>query len=143
MPKTFELPLDALKSPYMFYMFHDTQWSSEVDFNLKNPGFTFKIVINKKDECINEQANDIKNSLNKALKNIDKTNKIKKKSIPPYVIKSNTKNIISNLKSMNYKFENLNLVNIEDDYDEIPELESISGSDQETDEIDEILNSLN
>ena len=35
MPKTFELPLDALKLNYLYYMFHETQWSSEVDFNFK------------------------------------------------------------------------------------------------------------
>ena len=160
MPKTFELPLDALKSPYIFYMFHETQWSSEVDFNFKNPGFTFKIEIIKKDEFKSNQVYSLKKSLNKALKNIDKTNeyKIKKESIKnPVNKKKLNKDLISNLKSMNYKFENLNLVNIEDDYDDIHELESISGGnessdfneytddneDSEDNELDEILNSLN
>lgn len=150
MPKTFELPLDALKLNYLYYMFHETQWSSEVDFNFKNPGFTFKIEIIKKDEFKSNQVDSLKKSLNKALKNIDKINECKIK-------KNINEDIISNLKSMNYKLENLNIVNIEDDYDDIPELESISGGNESSDinentddnddsddnELDEILNSLN
>ena len=124
MSKTFELPLDSIKPCYLFNIFHHTKWNSEVDFNLKNPGFTFKIEIKDKDIYL---ENNIKKILNKALKKLENNNNnnnqlknileknnnsnqlknILKKAIQKISNKNKTNDIISNLKNMNSKIDHI------------------------------------
>tara|TARA_A100001015_G_scaffold253692_1_gene294055 strand:+ start:610 stop:1041 length:432 start_codon:yes stop_codon:yes gene_type:complete len=142
MSSVFKLPIDAIKDEYVYQILKKTEYKTKVQFNIENPTFYFTIDLSNK--TYNNVSSNLKNVLKKQIKLIDNQNKDDLKILLNKIItklpeKNNSlKSIISNLKSMNNKLE-INDTNSEE-YEILSESEH--SSDNEIDELDEILNSL-